>query len=225
MAINNIFFDLDGTLIDSKVGMTGSIQYALEKLGKVVPKTDDLIWCIGAPLREIFIKLLKSNDAIIEEAVIFYREYFKEKGKFENETYPGMPEVLSKLNKYGFNLFVVTAKPYVFAIEMVTDLGLLKFFRAVYGSELSGNLMDKVNLIAYVLQNEKISAINTIMVGDRKYDIIGAKKNRVLSVGVTYGYGTKEELTKSKTDFIVDSPEDICEIVMKENGKEYDVYN
>lgn len=225
MAIENIFFDLDGTLIDSKIGMTRSIQYALKKLGKPVPETDDLIWCIGAPLKEIFIKLLKSNGAIIEEAVTFYREYFKEKGKFENIAYPGIPEVLYKLNKHGFNLLVATAKPNVFAIEIVTDLGLLPFFRAVYGSELSGNLMDKEDLIAYVLKKEQIPASNTAMIGDRKYDIIGAKKNGVLHMGVTYGYGTERELQNVSPDFIVDSPEDIFEIAMKENGREYDVYN
>lgn len=214
MAIENIFFDLDGTLADSKMGMTRSIQYALKKLGKPVPETDDLIWCIGAPLEEIFIKLLKSNGAIIEKAITFYREYFREKGKFENEVYTGIPEVLYRLNESGFNLFVTTAKPYVFAIEIITDLGLLKFFKAVYGSELSGNLMDKEDLIAYTLEKEKLSAIDTIMVGDREYDIIGAKKNGVLSIGVTYGYGTEEELKNVSPDFIVDSPEGIFEIAI-----------
>jgi len=214
MAIENIFFDLDGTLTDSKIGMTKSIQYSLKKLGRSVPVTDDLIWCIGAPLKEIFMKLLESDEATIEKAVTFYREYFKEKGKFESETYPGIPKVLYELNKYGFNLFVATAKPYVFAIEIVTRLGLLKFFRAVYGSELSGNLMDKVELIAYILKKEKIPANNTIMIGDREYDIIGAKKNGVRSIGLTYGYGTREEFTKSKPDFIANSPEEIVDIAI-----------
>jgi phosphoglycolate phosphatase len=213
MKIANILFDLDGTLTDSKLGITKSIRYALEKLGKPVPADDDLLWCIGPYLGESFKKILKSDDDMAETAVSFYREYYNEKGKFENEVYLGIPEVLEELNEQGFNLFVVTSKPYVFAIEIVTHFDLLRFFKGVYGSELDGKFVDKGDLIAYMLRAEKISAGETVMVGDNSNDIIGAKKNRVCSIGVTYGYGTREELIESGADFIVDSPEEIVKIV------------
>ncbi len=214
MTIKNILFDLDGTLTDPKEGITRSIQYALKKLGKIVPAAEDLLWCIGPPLKGSFKTILKSDGATAESALSFYREYFKEKGKFENEVYSGITEALEELNKQGFKLFVVTSKPYVFAIEIMAHFNLLNYFRKIYGSKLSGELVDKGELIAYTLKNEGILANNTMMVGDRGHDIIGAKKNGVFSIGVTYGYGTKEELIKSDANFIVDSPEEIIEIAI-----------
>jgi len=224
MTIKNILFDLDGTLTDPKEGITRSIQYALKKLGKAVPTIEDLLWCIGPPLKGSFKTILQSNDDTAETALSFYREYYIKKGKFENGIYSGIEKVLEKLNKKKFNLFVVTSKPYVFAIEIVTHFSLLSFFKRVYGSELDGKLVDKGELIAYTLKNESVLANNTIMVGDRGHDIVGAKKNGVMSVGVTYGYGTKEELMKSNADFIVDSPEGIFEVAMKQNQKSHNVY-
>ena len=221
MAIENIFFDLDGTLTDPREGITRAIKYSLEKLGKSIPVTEDFLWCIGPPLKESFKKILKSDGDTAEIALFFYREYFKERGKFENEVYTGIPLVLQRLNDLGLNLFVVTSKPYVYAVEIITYFSLGSFFKEVYGSLLSGELVDKGELISYALKKEKISAKNTLMVGDRKHDILGAKRKGVLSVGVTYGYGTEEELQNVSPDFIVDSPEEILEITMKQNGKEY----
>jgi len=212
MDIENILFDLDGTLTDPKEGITNSIKYALNKLGKPVPQTSDLLWCIGPPLKESFKKILKSDDEMAETAVSFYREYYKDKGKFENEVYSGIPEVLEELSEQGLNLFVVTSKPYVFAIEIVNHFDLLRFFKRVYGSELDGKFVDKGELIAHMINKEEISAGKTVMVGDNSNDIIGAKKNGVCSIGVTYGYGIKEELIKANPDFIIDSPEDIFKI-------------
>lgn len=217
MAIKNIFFDLDGTLIDPRKGITRAIKYSLDKLGKPIPLTEDLLWCIGPPLKESFKKILKSDDETAEIALYFYREYFRERGKFENEVYSGIPMVLQKLNELGLNLFVVTSKPYVYAIEIITYFNLGGFFKEVYGSLLSGELVDKRELISYALKKEKISAKNTLMIGDREHDIIGAKKNGVLSVGVTYGYGTEEELQNVSPDFIAASPEEIFEIAVRDN--------
>ena len=213
MTIENILFDLDGTLTDPKDGITRSIKYALDKLGRAVPTTEELLWCIGPPLKESFKKILESDDDTAETALYFYREYFKERGIFENEVYPGIPQVLEKLKKKGLKLFVVTSKPYVYANEIITHFNLLSFFKDVYGSFLSGKLTNKVELIAYTLKNEKISAEKALMVGDREHDIIGAKENGIKSIGVTYGYGTEEKLTKSNPDFIVNSPEEILPII------------
>jgi phosphoglycolate phosphatase len=215
MRIENILFDLDGTLTDPKEGITRSIKYALDKLGKPVPSTEELLWCIGPPLKESLKKILKSDDDTAETALYFYREYFKERGIFENELYPGIPKVLEKLNNKGLKLFVVTSKPYVYANEILTHFNLINFFKDVYGSFLSGKLTDKGELIAYTLKNEKITAKKTLMVGDREHDITGAKENDVISIGVTYGYGIKKELENARADFIVDSPKEIFKIVEK----------
>ncbi|MFC2146314.1 HAD hydrolase-like protein [Acidobacteriota bacterium] len=242
MKIENILFDLDGTLTDPQSGITKSIQYALEKLGKPVPEVDDLLWCIGPPLLGSLRKLLAADADKAETALSFYRERFNAVGKFENEVYPGIPETLTGLSRQGFNLFVATSKPYVFANDILSHFDLLRFFKRVYGSELDGALGDKGELIAYILKRGwhpqpikddaaevvktsgikqkfvfgahfwKVLAKNTMMVGDRSHDILGAKKNGVYSLGVTYGYGTKEELVGSGADYIVDSPQEIMEI-------------
>ena len=211
MKIENILFDLDGTLTDPRVGITRSIQYALEKLDRPVPTAEDLLWCIGPPLLENFKKLLSPDDDPAETAVSFYRERFSTVGKFENEVYPGIIEILDGLSAQGFTLFVATSKPVVFARDIIAHFGLLPFFKKVYGSELDGDLTDKGALISHILRNERIAAQSTLMVGDRSYDIHGAKKNGVCSLGVAYGYGTKIELIEAGADFIADSPREIME--------------
>ena len=219
MKIENILFDLDGTLTDPKPGITRSIQYALEKLGKTVPAGDDLLWCIGPPLLGSLRKILAADADKAETALSIYRERYKAVGKFENKVYPDIPETLTGLSQQGFNLFVATSKPYVFANEILAHFGLLRFFKRVYGSELNGALADKGELIAYILKKETISAKNTMIVGDRSHDILGAKKHGVYSLGVTYGYGTNEELVRAGADYIVDSPQEIMEITKNPGTK------
>jgi len=212
MKIENILFDLDGTLTDPQPGITRSIQYALEKLGKPVPAIDDLLWCIGPPLLDSLRKMLGPDADKAETALSIYRERFSAVGKFENKVYPGIPDTLTGLSQQGFNLFVATSKPYVFTNEIMARFDLLRFFKNVYGSELDGGLADKGELIAFILKNEGLPAKNTMMVGDRSHDIIGAKKHGVYSLGVTYGYGAKEELVKAGADYCVDSPQEIIEL-------------
>lgn len=213
MKIKNILFDLDGTLTDPATGITGSIQFALKKLGRSVPPADDLIWCIGPPLLGSFKTMLGRNFGEAETALSLYRERYNAEGKFKNEIYPGIPETLQSLLEQSINLFLATSKPQVFANEILIHFNLLPFFKAVYGSELDGALADKGELIAYILEKEKISAENTMMVGDRSYDILAAKKHGIYSVGVTYGFGTIEELRESNADYIIDTPEQLLEAV------------
>lgn len=220
MKIENILFDLDGTLTDPKSGITRSIQYALEKLGKPVPAVDDLLWCIGPPLLGSLRKMLAADAHKAETALSFYRERYNAVGKSENKVYPGIPETLTGLSRQGFNLFVATSKPYVFANDILAHLDLLRFFKRVYGSELDGALADKGELIAYILKKEALITKNTMMVGDRSHDILGAKKHGMYSLGVTYGYGTKEELVGAGADSIVDSPQEIMEIAKNPGAKQ-----
>jgi len=211
MKVENILFDLDGTLTDPRVGITRCIQYALEKLGRPVPPADDLLWCIGPPLRESLHKLLSPNTDQAETALSFYRERFNAVGKFENKVYPGIVEILDGLNAQGVRLFVATSKPVVFALDIIRHFSLLPFFTRIYGSELDGDLTDKGALIAHILRNETLAAKKTLMVGDRSFDIRGAKKHGIRSLGVTYGYGTRKELIEAGADYIADSPREILE--------------
>ncbi len=209
-----ILFDLDGTLTDPVEGITRSIQYALEKLGKPTPDSEDLHWCIGPPLVESLKRLLAdTGSGQVQEALLIYRERFSKIGKFENKVYDGIPEVLSLLNEKGFSLFVATTKPRVYAIDIIKHFDLAPYFNRVYGSELNGDLVDKTELINHIISNEGIDKNRVVMIGDRSHDIIGAKNNGLTSIGVTYGYGTREELLDSGADRLATSPSDILKIL------------
>jgi phosphoglycolate phosphatase len=209
-----ILFDLDGTLTDSEEGVTRSIQYALKRLKKPAPEPEDLQWCIGPPLIESFKSLLGDDGSgQAHEALLMYRERFAKIGKFENKVYEGIPEVLSRLNEQRFSLFVATSKPRVYSVDIIEHFALEPYFKRVYGSELNGDLVDKTDLINHIVSSEGLDKNIAVMIGDRRHDIIGAKNNGLASIGVTYGYGTKEELLDSGADQLATSPSDILNIL------------
>ncbi len=206
----NLLFDLDGTLTDPFPGITKCISHALQKMGRESPPRESLHWCIGPPLKNSFAKLLSSDDeTLTEKALGFYRERFGTVGLFENEVYEGIPEVLDSLQKNGHTLFVATSKPEIYAIRIINHFGLQRHFKVIYGSELDGTRSDKANLISHILQKEMITSSDTIMIGDRKHDIVGAKKNGVCSIGVLWGYGTKNELEASGAHICIRDPIDL----------------
>ncbi|ADW18814.1 Haloacid dehalogenase domain protein hydrolase [Desulfobulbus propionicus DSM 2032] len=208
MPLVNLLFDLDGTLTDPKLGISRCIQHALSELGVDPPPADDLEWCIGPPLRHSFAKLLDStDDGLLEQAVLFYRQRFAEVGLFENAVYHGIPEALAGLNAAGFRLFLATSKPRVYAERILAHFGLAVYFETAHGSELSGALTDKPSLVRHILATEGLRPDQTLIVGDRKYDIIGGKTNHIGTGAVTYGYGTLDELTASAPDVLVDAPD------------------
>jgi len=210
----NILFDLDGTLTDPYQGITKCIVYALEKLGREAPPQTDLRWCIGPPLKGSFAKLLSTDDEnLVEEAVALYRDRFSTVGLFENEVYDQIPELLKSLQKNGHRLYVATAKPTVYAKQIIKYFDLQQYFISIYGSELDGVRTDKVDLISHILQSEEISSSEALMVGDRKYDMIGAKANGVRSIGVLWGYGTKEELETSNAQVCISHPKELHNIL------------
>jgi len=208
--ICNILFDLDGTLTDPKEGITKCIQEALSKLGRPVPSSDELEWCIGPGLYGSFAKLLDCLDPkLIQQAIDLYRVRFTQKGIFENYVYPDIIDALDKLKKLSLRLFIVTSKPTVFAKQIVVNHHLDEFFDNIYGSELDGEKSDKGELISFVLRAESLTDNQTLMVGDREHDIIGAKNNGIYAGGVLYGYGTKKELTQAGADYLFAKPMDI----------------
>jgi phosphoglycolate phosphatase len=209
--ISNILFDLDGTLTDPKDGITRCIQFALDQLGATSPGVDQLDWCIGPPLRGSFSRLLNTkDDTLLDQALFNYRKRFSESGMFENVIYPGVFPFLRRIKAAGIRVFLATSKPKVFAKQILNHFNLTPFFDGVYGSELNGHLSDKGELVAHIIDNENLDTKVTLIVGDRSYDIIGGKKNGIMTVAVSYGYGTWEELTSSKPDFIFDTISDLA---------------
>jgi len=194
----NILFDLDGTLTDSYEGITRSICHALTTLGKNPPPQNSLAWCVGPPLRNSLGILLESEDQqLVAEALAAYRERFRTVGIFENRMYRGVPAMLDALQEQRHTLYVATSKPAVFANRIVDYFGLRGYFEHVYGSGLDGALGDKKSLISHILTCEEIDPDETIMVGDREYDMAGARENGIRGVGVLWGYGSREELEAS----------------------------
>src|SRR3989344_3458129 len=209
-----ILFDLDGTLTDPKPGITGSILYAMHERGYASPNADDLHWCIGPPLTKVFERLLKSSDCVLlNEAIASYRERFSIVGLFENTLYPQIPDALQKLRSSGYRTFVATSKPRVYAVRIIEHFSLVNLFDEIYGSELDGTRGNKSELIAHILASEELSPVQTVMVGDREHDVIGAKKCGVPCIGVTYGYGTASELISNGAKLVANSPQEIPGLV------------
>jgi phosphoglycolate phosphatase len=209
-----LLFDLDGTLTDPKLGITRCINYALMKLGKSQIDEDELLKYIGPPLRSSFQKILCSNDApLIEKAVELYRERFSHTGIFENKVYPGIAELLANLHDGSIRLFVATSKPKVYADKIIEHFQLTRYFQYVYGSGLDGSLQNKINLLEFIINQTKLIPEVAAMIGDRKEDIIAGKLNGVKTIGVTYGYGGRNEISEAKPDYFCHSPNDIRDIV------------
>lgn len=209
-----LLFDLDGTLTDPFVGITASLQFALERLGAPVPDAEELRWCIGPPLWESFRVLLETDDQrALDEAVALYRERYTVTGLFENTVIDGIPDLLASLTETGVSMHVCTSKPHAYAKRIVEHFELLQFFGTVYGSELDGTRSAKAELIAYILDKEGLEPGNVVMIGDRKHDLIGANANEVAGVGVLWGYGSRGELSAQNPILIAEKPSDISAIL------------
>jgi phosphoglycolate phosphatase len=210
-----ILFDLDGTLTDPKTGIIKSVQYALKSFGIDEPNLDALTKFIGPPLRDSFANFygFSANDA--ELAVAKYREYFSDKGIFENEVYPGIPEMLKTLQNSRATLAVATSKPTVYARQILGHFALDGYFSFVAGSELDGTRSVKSEVINYALDELGVTdKASSMMVGDREHDIIGANEVGILSIGVTYGYGSRGELRNAKATHIVDTVGELAQLIL-----------
>lgn len=211
MNYKNIIFDLDGTLTDPKIGITKSVAYALKSYGIEVSDLDTLCSFIGPPLIHSFKKYYGFEDADCLKLVDTYREYFSVTGKFENEVYDGIPELLEYLTQNGYRLFVATGKPEVFAIEILKHFSLDKYFERIRGIDLSEEHISKADVIGRVLDEFSLDTNETVMVGDRCFDVDGALEKNIECIGITYGYGDREELEKADAKFIFDSVEQLTD--------------
>ena len=206
--MKTIFFDLDGTLTDPKIGITRSIQYALERLGRDVPEQDELTWCIGPPLHASFVKLLDEIH-LADRALLLYRERFSEIGMFENAVYAGIEATLASLTDVSRRLFVATSKPHVYASRIIEHFRLGSYFEHVFGSELDGTRVDKTELLQYALRTTGIDPDEALMIGDRSHDIVGARNNGMRALGVLYGFGSRDELIQAGAHGLCAAPSDI----------------
>ena len=214
--LSNIFFDLDGTITDSKEGIVKCMHYALDKLNCPCPAEFEEDRFIGPPLRVTFKKFFNTDDEIlIEKAVAIYRERFSTVGLFENKIYPGIPEMLYVLHQNSRRLYVVTSKMKLYADRIIDHFQLSPFFSDIYGTELNGRFDNKTDLVEFILSNRNLTAEETVMIGDKKEDIIAGKTNRIKTMGVTYGYGSQQEIMDAAPDYICGSPSEIQKTIMR----------
>jgi len=194
MHYQNILFDLDGTLTDPREGITRSIQFALGKMGIDEPDITKLEHFIGPPLLQAFMLNYGFDEARAWEAVGFYRERFSVTGLYENRVFDGVTELLETLAGQDRQLYIATSKPWVYAREIGRHFDFARHFKVIYGSELDGTRSDKVELISHLLAEEMLDPSQTLMIGDRKHDLLGGKRNGLDVVAVGYGFGSREEL-------------------------------
>ena len=198
-----IFFDLDGTLTDPGEGITNSVAYALDKFNIRVEDKRSLYKFIGPPLQESFQKFYGFSKEQSLQAVEYYREYFRGTGIFENEVYDGVEEMLHSLKKEGKHILLATSKPEEFAKRILEHFQLMQYFDYVAGATMDGTRCKKGEIIQYAIDNYPVENLSdAVMVGDREHDILGARQVGMDSIGVLYGYGDYEELSKAGANYI-----------------------
>ncbi len=205
-----ILFDLDGTLTDPGVGITNSVAYALKKKNINVSDRTSLYKFIGPPLLDSFSQFYGFTQDECMSAIEDYREYFSDKGIYENELYDGIDNLLKFLKDGCKTIVLATSKPEDFAVRILEYFNIDSYFDFVAAATMDGSRSKKADIIQYALEQSKVTDLSkTVMIGDRKYDILGASQAGIDSIGVLYGYGSCEELKQSKATYIVETVEDI----------------
>ena len=206
---------MDGTLTDPKVGITTSARYGLAKVGHAIPESENIDWIIGPPLKASLAKILNVdvNDVLADQALLGYRERFAVTGLFENHVFEDVAETLAALKNKGYRLFLATAKPEVYARQILDHFDLLTYFEYPYGSELNGERTNKGDLIAYILKKEQLNPEECLMVGDREHDIFGARNNGIETIAVEYGYGSTQELDQAQPKARIQTFSDLLKLI------------
>lgn len=203
-------FDLDGTLTDSGEGIMNSIRHALDKFG--ITEYDEAVLrkFIGPPLAECFQKYFDLSPEEARTGIDYYREYYTAGGMFENAVYDGVKELLEGLKAQGKTLLVATSKPELFAKQILEHFELAQYFDCIAGASMDETRVRKDEVIAYALQQyQGVELEDAVMIGDRSHDIMGGKANGMDTIGVLYGFGSREELEEAGADWIVERPEEI----------------
>lgn len=205
-----LLVDLDGTITDPAPGIIGSFIHALETLGIAPPPAAELHWVIGPPLRHSFAEFGLA-EADREAALAAYRARYKAGAMFEATLYDGIAEALAAARAAGTRLILTTSKAHVLARPILAHFGLEGLFHAVHGSELDGRNDDKGDLIAHILAEEAVEPSRAIMIGDRKYDVIGARRHAIPTLGALWGYGGEAELREAGAAALCAAPAGMAE--------------
>ena len=218
-----ILFDLDGTLTDPKIGITTCVQYALHKMGIEESDPDRLEPFIGPPLTDSFREFYGMNEEEAVRAVEYYRERFSTVGLFENEVYSGIPELLARLKKDGRKLAIASSKPTVYVKKILEYFSIYEYFDIIVGSELDGTRCRKEEVVEEALEqlsaDDKFRKRDAVMIGDRKFDIEGAKAHQIPSIGVNYGYAADNELVEAGADCVVRNVKELSEVLLKDDRR------
>ncbi len=209
-------FDLDGTLTDPGEGITKSVQYALAKFGIVVENRSELFCFIGPPLHESFEVYYGFSREDAMRAVDYYREYYAVKGIFENGVYDGIRECLAALQASGVKICLATSKPEIYAKQILEHFDLMQYFTAVAGSNMDGTRTKKAEVVEralMLLENPDVS--DCIMIGDREHDVLGGAAHGMDTLGVTFGYGSEDELIRAGATYVVHTPMEIVKTLDK----------
>ena len=214
---NPILFDLDGTLSDTGEGIINSVVYALNKYDIKVEDKRELFEFVGPPLHKSFENFYGFSPETAQQAVEYYREYYAVKGIYENTVYSGIYSLLERLKADGKTLAVATSKPEKFAKIVIESNNMSKYFSVVAGANLDGSRTKKADVIKYALNRLNAPNAVPVIVGDRCYDVVGAKEAGIDSIGVLYGYGSIEEMKESQATYIAKTTEDIYKIIVGED--------
>lgn len=215
MKKEHIFFDLDGTLVDSMPGITRSVQYALHRYGIEVEDLNELKPFVGPPLHESFKEFYHFSEEEAWRAIEIFREYYTERGWLESAVFDGVEETLKRLHEVGRKLYVATSKPEHMAKQVLEHYGLSQYFECIGGAIDDNKREKKDEVIAYVMETCGLKETDSIvMVGDRRHDIAGAHKQALQAVGVLYGYGSREEFEAAGADWITETPDTLCQLLL-----------
>lgn len=207
---NTVLFDLDGTISDSGEGITNSVKYSLKKFGIIEADYEKLKKFVGPPLYASYEKYYGFSHEEAIKAVEYYREYYNAGGIFELRIYDGIIDLLKYLKESGKKVILATSKPEIYAEKIAEHFGFSQYFDNISGALLDGSRIEKADIITYALNRVGESDIGKcIMIGDRSFDVLGAKAFGMDSIGVTWGYGTREELEESGATYIADNAEEI----------------
>jgi phosphoglycolate phosphatase len=212
---HSVLLDLDGTLIDSRPGIAASTLATLRALGHSPDEAFDITPFIGPPLEDVLRALLRTyDDNRLDEAVLAYRQHYGDSGFLGSELYPGIGEALEAMRQAGLRIYMATSKREVFARRIAEHLNLAKYFDGIYGSVPGGKLDHKPELLAQILSEQNLVASDTLMVGDRRHDIVGAHAVRMRGLGVLWGYGSRDELETAGADRVVERTADLARTVL-----------
>ncbi len=218
MYFGYVMFDLDGTLTDPYYGITNSIIHSMKYYpDKRVPSREELRPFIGPPLADSYMKYFGLDEKQAREAVGHYREYYADKGIYENVLYPGVREMLAALSERGIKIYMATSKPEKFAVRIAEHFGIVEYFDYICGSSMDGKFVEKKDIIAKIIEKENCGKKETLMIGDTVFDIAGAVENKITAAGVTYGFGSEEQLRRSGASYIFGSPEEVRLALTGEN--------